>query len=983
MKQREGQCPYTAILFFLALMGSIITGSAQNLRMVRSFTMNDGLPSNYIYSCAEDDKGFLWVATDNGVCRFDGRYFKKYGKLEGVPDNDVLEVVKEKDGTIWINSFKKGPHYYDEMKDRFINPLRDTEASRAIINLPMWSRPLDKGGIVFYNIIGELFFKNRQLVSTHDRVAYQCDDENEKYWMYSAPAINGDPDRNVYLERKNPASKDSVLLFVMDKKRLRNELFAVIKNKLYMCTSAGDIYIGQKGFGKNAIRVTKNKIEEGPLMVRKNRDELNVSTSKGSIYVFDFATDTYKFKISGNFFANSSFRDRYNNIWVSTVDKGLLLYRKGGLNILRPFPDPPTRNNFRCIFIDDYGTIYGGNNYGEIIEKNRNGEIRFQTINNKQGSTRVLGILSSQNKIFIASEWGCIVDYKRSIIEEKTGNAIGQIKRIAVFNDSIILAASMSAAGSLYKINTITEKARRLKIPLMRISSITVKEKMVYLGTMDGLYVYNYGHDTMKHVAENTLLKGSRILSATLTPDGLLWVSTTNNGIFVLKDNHVIYQLTDPQLISFAAVKLQSAEKSGIVWAATRRGMSYIRYEINGSWMRHTITNLNHEEWISNNVIGDIVYKNDSVYIAAEMGMVSIPANVKVPQLNIKTYLTDIKVNQGAIPIAGSYNLSSSERTITLTFAGVNLSGYFDHFVYSLDDDSTLSEIVGNTLNLRLEPGSHAIRVRAVDINGVISQYTLPLRFNINAPFYRKGWFVFLTTSLFMGAFFFTLYQLRIMKQRRMYAQRARIEKERNRITEDLHDDIGSTLSSLKVYSDVAGRLMEKDAPKTKYLLRQISENSSKILEDIGDIIWSMRTDKFNTLSIDSRIKNFVSEVLGSREIGYEVNIPQEINELVQNITARKNVVLIVKEAINNIVKYSKASFVSIHIYTGEALLKIEVADNGVGFSAGMQPAGNGLRNMKKRAEELGGTFTLETDPENGTRIYVTVPVTNIHDKEV
>ncbi|MCD2423123.1 histidine kinase [Niabella pedocola] len=947
--------------------------------MAKAFTVNEGLASNLVYSCAEDDRGFLWVATDNGVCRFDGKYFKRYAMPEGVPDMDVLEVLKEKDGTIWINTFKQGPSYYDEATDRFVDPLKNVNVRKDFVRLVLWSRRLEEGGVVFFNTGGELVFKNRKLQQSDGRTAYRFFQDGKPNWMYSGLSKNG---LQYYAYLKSQGHLDSVLLFEKEEKMRFYEINTQLKSKLYVLRGVEKIYIVQKSGHGNPLHVVEKEIDENPLMIRENGNEINVSTAKGAIYVFDYLTDSLKFKISGNFFANSSFRDKNGDIWVSTMDKGLLLFRKGSLNILRPLPPPPTRNNFRSVCVDKDGTIYGGNNYGDIIEKPRNGPVRIRSINEKGNTTRIVGLLRSQKKTFVLSEWGCFVDYNR-LVRLETSETIRQLKKGTVYNDSIIIVSGVDPKGGLYKINTITERATRLNIPLLRVSNMAAQGKYIYLGTTQGLFRYHYTLNTLSEIGSETPLRGSRILSTVATPDGMIWVATMNNGLFVIKDTQIVYQVSDPRFLNFSVVKLQSTDKPGLLWATTRRGAAYINYSIDQGRFSYTITNLNHEEGVSNNVITDIAYRNDSIYLAAEGGIAIFPANISIPRFDIKTYLTDIRVNQKQLPVSASYDLPSDDRTITLTFSGVNLSGYFDHFVYSLNQDTTMPEIVGNTLNLSLEPGRHILKVRAVNINGLMSQHVRTLYFNIRVPFYRSAWFIVVMASLVTGIIFLGVNRLKTLKQKRKYAQKKRIDMERNRITEDLHDDIGSTLSSLKVYSDVAVNMMERDVSKAKYLLEQISVNSSKILEDIGDIIWSMRTDKQNMLTVDSRIKNFVSEVLGSREIHYQIHIAPAINDIVQHITARKNVVLIIKEAVNNIVKYSKATLVSIRVYAKNDRLRIEVVDNGVGFQEDTKLTGNGLRNMKKRTEELGGVFQIASFPQKGTKISVEIPVTNIRDKGI
>jgi ligand-binding sensor domain-containing protein len=131
-----------------------------------SFTVNDGLPSNYIYRCIEDSKGFLWIATDAGIARFDGKHFQVFTMQQGLPDNEVLSIVKELNGRIWVNCFKQSPAYFDEVKNRFINAKVDSNLSKINEGTILMSAfPLPDGGVQFVNERGSFIFKENKLLS--------------------------------------------------------------------------------------------------------------------------------------------------------------------------------------------------------------------------------------------------------------------------------------------------------------------------------------------------------------------------------------------------------------------------------------------------------------------------------------------------------------------------------------------------------------------------------------------------------------------------------------------------------------------------------------------------------------------------------------------------------------------------------------------------------------------------------------------------
>src|SRR5471030_1701114 len=154
--------------FLVFLLSAVLAGyicRAQQSKYT-AFTVNDGLPSNYIYRTVEDNKGFLWVATDAGIARFDGKHFQVFTTHDGLPDNEVLAVVKDKNGRIWVNCFKQGPAYFDEVKNRFINGKEDRELAKITAGTAvMFLFILKDGGVMYTNESGSYIFKDKKLIS--------------------------------------------------------------------------------------------------------------------------------------------------------------------------------------------------------------------------------------------------------------------------------------------------------------------------------------------------------------------------------------------------------------------------------------------------------------------------------------------------------------------------------------------------------------------------------------------------------------------------------------------------------------------------------------------------------------------------------------------------------------------------------------------------------------------------------------------------
>jgi signal transduction histidine kinase len=208
--------------------------------------------------------------------------------------------------------------------------------------------------------------------------------------------------------------------------------------------------------------------------------------------------------------------------------------------------------------------------------------------------------------------------------------------------------------------------------------------------------------------------------------------------------------------------------------------------------------------------------------------------------------------------------------------------------------------------------------------------------------------------------------------------QKLAISKIRHTISQDLHDDIGASLSSLQIYGAVAEKTFKTNPEKAIEMLHKISTQSKTVMENMNDIVWSMNTNHANTTSLEAKVKNYSVELLSDNNINFNCSIDPFIEPMLKSITAKRNILLIIREAMNNIAKYSKATDAALQISIVDKNVNITITDNGVGFDMSNGKKGNGLWNMKQRAKELNGYFHINTSCNNGTSISITIPLKSV-----
>jgi signal transduction histidine kinase len=199
------------------------------------------------------------------------------------------------------------------------------------------------------------------------------------------------------------------------------------------------------------------------------------------------------------------------------------------------------------------------------------------------------------------------------------------------------------------------------------------------------------------------------------------------------------------------------------------------------------------------------------------------------------------------------------------------------------------------------------------------------------------------------------------------------VELLRTRVARDLHDDMGSTLSTINILSSMAKNKVQVDNNKTTEYLGKISEYSERMMDAMDDIVWSIKPSNDSMHKITARMREFATNVLEAKEIDFEFTIDESVYEVKLNMEARRDFFLIFKEAVNNAAKYSKAKHLVIRLTMKNRKLVLIVKDDGVGFNL-VEADGNGLGNMQKRADQLNGYITIESQKGDGTCVNLTIP---------
>ena len=264
-----------------------------------------------------------------------------------------------------------------------------------------------------------------------------------------------------------------------------------------------------------------------------------------------------------------------------------------------------------------------------------------------------------------------------------------------------------------------------------------------------------------------------------------------------------------------------------------------------------------------------------------------------------------------------------------------------------------------------LSAGDYQVLLRTVGDDDAPTTRPAVITFKILSPVYLRWWFI-------AGLLGLTAFLIYIFYRSRL-ARLLEVEKIRTRIATDLHDDIGANLTKISVLSEVVNQRLSGDANGFDggNLLENIAETSRESVSAMSDIVWAINPKKDSLVELTTRMRRYAEELLERREIRLRFDAPPVAPDLKLNANLRRNIYLIFKESLNNIVRHAEASQVEIdfRLKNGELILRIE--DDGRGFDENEEFDGNGLLSMKKRAFEMKGSLTINSAPDEGTTIVL------------
>lgn len=803
----------------LYLITAIQVGLAQH-PVYWSLTTEDGLPTNEVYDLYQDSKGYMWIATDKGLCRYDGNHFKYY-KNKAQKGTSVSHFQEMADGRIWLMSFRNEIFYIENDSLHYFEPLDDYEAKKITNYLIDQSNRLwlidRKSSLSYYDLnkkewhtvpLAKVPDRNiditaNSLVETVDGQLYVMTGVTINYLdgdiFKSIPIdtlIQNVP-QNIRHDRDYKGSKSLDGSFVT---RLGNQIYVKQIGR----------YIGLMPLNNSKLSYLEGHKKEYEYLIKQDNPQVNLRyTSRRDVWCMSqsdgafclFNEDSTQNKYAGmHLFPGEAISDilidHEGNYWISTLNKGihvipsidLIQYNKDNSFFDQNQLGLLTHTKGSLFVGDDNGSIYQMDYTNQQLRQKYSilgrrlfflGETNTGTLHFGGGEgvgkliPNVYGkmdYIEMANALFGINPKAISV-YKDSILFMARGD-IGLYAHINDIKHALVDASIFPSMLFSFSIDS-TRISRKLEIATHNLLMDEPHDRIWALGK-DGIIVIPEYLDTIFHVLDKDGQKIINTLDIIKTSDGLVWVTTVSKGIYCFNANLEMIKHLDVEdgLISNGITAIiESSDQQGL-WLLSNKGIQYWGL-YQQSEHKYTL-----DDGLPSLEIRDMEVLNGQVYITTEKGLVSFSETMNSKnRVAPKTYITKVSINDQDTILHRHYDLDYTQNYLAIYADGISFrnQGAFLYEFRMLGTDTiwrTQNSVVNYMRFPVLTPGDYTFEVRSINADGVKGTID-SITFTIHPPYWQTWWFqggIYLIILLIVVGFIIRRNQIQRQDQERKNA---------------------------------------------------------------------------------------------------------------------------------------------------------------------------------------------------------------------
>lgn len=979
-------------------------------------SVNEGLSQSSVYAITQDKFGFMWFGTADGLNRYDGNDIKVYkvqnDRIDVEANNIRGQLAEDEEGNIWFSN-EAGIYYYSQLSDKIISAISfDKKQFNAsafngvyIRNGQFWMLNYTYGFFSFDLKTRTIQRFNCEVFSKKEARLYSRtsgDNKGNIWFSYSYNdglycfntktrkfshhfkssdilSIRFGKQKHFTIGRKTIICYDSLtrknIPLFLHSRQPDDELVSFVFEDNFNRVWAGFASSGLACYdikNKTHYLYQHDNVRRNSLPVNNiscyyvdANDNLWIGTDGGGVARIDLKPQLFNlfplnegdYPVLKDYFTKSIFEDRKRKIWVGT--------HNNGFNII----DPETRN------VKNYDSYQGKklNAVGAIFEDRDStiwighamGFLHFDEEKNKFTTVKI----APEPPLFNLNI------YVNDIRQLLNGNVI------AATQYGLVLFRKVNGVyegKTCYQINESGSQATAV---------VQTKDSMIWVATTyAGLLKIKHA-DSL--IVTNRFWAGVNIRSIHIdeTTSHILWLATAKGLIkFNTKTNdHTVYTEKNGMANSFVYGILEDEKHN--LWMSTNGGLTYF------DRAKNSFQNYNVNDGLQSNEFNSGAFHkglSGTFYFGGINGFNwfrKIGGNTISNKYKPKVAITSISIDDEPFLKNETFlktkliTLPFNQNKISFTFAALDFTRPKANKIhYKLEgwDKEWITTYSKSVSYPNLPPGDYTFKIQASNVDGLWSEPE-NIYINIKAPFWRQGWFYLaIIILLILTAILITHFLSRrkfIRRLQELEKMRA-VEEERNRISKDMHDEIGSGLTHIALMTELIQTQQKADTELRKEV-GNISASARKLVESMSEIIWALNPQNETLDNLLAYLREQTSQYFEPFDFDVELNFPAQVPDIKLSNEQRRNLFLVCKEALNNALKHAAASKIVLTVVFENGVLHFVIKDDGKGFNPSrIRTAANGLQNLRKRMANIGGSFELDTSAESGTTITFTLKLT-------
>ena len=1031
---RERWFPRGVAAGILIAMHMAVAAFAQTVQpRFEHITPADGLSNERVYTIAQTPDGAMWFGTYHGLNRYDGYSITSYTTQlyddPTIPLKIVNRIVPDARGNLWILSRNRFLRF-DLATQRFTTIQHDTSKRFDESGFYYRGLAIDSSGMIWFGALDRLqrfdprdssFVMFRSDSSRPDRLPVDrimdvTTDRQGRMWILAY-------DQKGYLCRydgRTDAFENFPITYAP----------TVVAERAIVADSRGRIWIGgapdgmiefdpasrrsvvhhipMRNGGSHVISLTEEGISRMWFGGWAGLHSYDPATGQLRSY-FENKTDPMALQID---MISSVFVDRSGNLWLGVWGGGVDVVKAhqkkfGHLGVADRSED---RSEWvTAIGGSAPGTLAIGTGRGLFL-LDRGTRVFTHTLfypedhTLRYGKNHVIDILERPDgRLWVSTYQGGLI-----LLDPRTGSKSSFVHRPddpGSISDNSTTHLMIDGDGDLW----VAGRTRGLNLLKKGATSFiryqhragdttTLPTDRVWRPYQDRrgrIWVLLQGGGAALCQLDKASGRVSRVLYDTLNPlssrfqfrhiqemaDGTFWLGGEDNGLVHFDPGTGRYeQFTEREGMPYAYMGGFLYDGKGTIWFVSPKGLSRFFMAEKKFETFERGTDIREESYST----GAFYRAPDgTMYFGGRSGITffhpdSIRLNLAVPE----TRIVDLQVFGRSVatplPIAmlEEVTLDHGQNYFSFGFIGLDYTdprkNLFAYRMQGIDRDWIQTGTLLYASYTHLDPGTYTFRVRSSNNDGVWDPHGAAIRVVIQPAWWQTWWFRALAL-LAVAGIVYGLYRYRVDRL-------LEVERTRTAIATDLHDDIGTTLTSIALFSDIAKGEIATNAPQAVERLERIAASSRELLGQMNDIVWAVKPDNDSLQSAILRMADVAGVLCAARGIEHTIQVPDRIDDVHLTMHQRRNILLVFKEMVNNVLKHSRATHVAIDVALsgpGAASpgIRCSVRDNGVGFDADGTARGNGLKNMRARAAAIGGTLTIRSAPGEGTHMELFAPV--------